>query len=211
MRYAMTGMGLVAGFLLAAGSSSAAEPAEAVIVPEEVAGLMLNAETWTNSQVNTLALYLRASMYAFVPAELGPVFYEAGNPMLMLGSGYGQVFEVGDTVRDGVYWNFSRDESFIRIGDGPEATRLPPGSLLIVGGAIAESPVQHPGGGIGAKRMVLEFTQTSAGVACGPGYYSCCYVSGSAVRAACIKNDSPDAPDCYAGGPTSLSCALRID
>lgn len=189
-------------------ASAGEPPIAAAEFSPEVAKLMLTARSWSADEIHALAKYVRAPRYVIVPADAGPVSYESGNPMLMLGEDYGKVFEVGDTALRGVMWNFTNDPAVVRIGEGPDVTNLPPGTLLIVGdaahGLVGPADAFQPGVD-GEFWVILNRTLS---VKCGAGYYACCTGTGSTMKAVCIRDNSPNAPVCDGGGPGSSECSI---
>lgn len=199
-------------FALCSSAVFAADPASKPAPPSaEVAQIMLTAERWSSDDVNAVARFVNASQYVFISDDQGPVFYESGNPLLRLGAGYGETLQVGEASDEGVYWNFSKDSAFVRIGDGPGVVELLPRSLIVIGGALKDENLARPipGAVIGAGGGETIFVNETVSITCGPGFYACCKRNsgGSSRTAECLPNSAAVMPLCTSGGPGSVSCS----
>jgi hypothetical protein len=204
----------VTALALCSSALFAAEPAPKPAPPSaEVAKVMLSAERWSSADVNAVARFVSAPQFIYVSQAAGTVFHVSGNPMLQLGADYGKVLQVGDTTREGVYWNFGGDPASVRIGDGPETVELPPKSLIVIGNVLKDEDRARalPGIVIGPEGEVKVYTgEVEGGVTCGAGYFACCMENsgGFTITAKCIADNSPNLPLCNSGGPGASACEI---
>lgn len=197
-------------FVVLAGGARAEKPVPA---KADVSRAMLQAERWTSADLDAVARFVDATQYIYVSPGAEALRYESGNPLLQLGSGYGSVLEVGGQASEGVFWNFSNDSAFLRVGVGPEVIELRPKSLMIVGRTL-ESDAREPSltnaltGPDGEE--IVTIADHTISTKCGAGFYACCkYNSGAnTITAQCIANNSPNAPICDGGGPGSTECSI---
>lgn len=187
----ITGSVLAAGLIgvvIAVAVSSSPVQAEPDPEPEiDPVELFQSAEKLNTKEATALAQFLQSSTWGV--ARKGYEWTFTGTAVPIGAYTPNPIIEDDTTVLpDGIYWVGEAGE----LKAGGDAYWFDANQLFIVGEAWA--------GGTHTK-----------GVTCRDGWYACCYYKDAGNQepvAVCVANGTPFPPNCYAGGPGTVSCTL---
>lgn len=209
--------GLIASILLSAVSltSTAAasdEPASVVDGAEPAAvepvidahSLLLNATKVNARELGAIARALHAQEYIAVGSH-AMVTLLAGDRVIRLGAGFGEVAPMNVSLPDGIYWNIGPGHLRFVLGkpDPAFADSLPPNSILVVGAAFVKQ--NDPRGGSDVPSSSAKGGSCSA--ACDSGYYACCdRIGASSAFCRCVAKTT--VIECDSGGAGATTCSI---
>lgn len=185
------GAGLVGPAAVAEEPGPAAAPTDAAVdwttvddaMTEERFAALLDGYASTAEALGT-------NVYAVMHGDGAGAALIAGDPLFGWGDDLSEVIEPGETLRPGVWVNFSPTQAV--IGGGDQEIRIEPGSFIAVTG-------QRP----------PDDRADSCSVTCGGDTFACCTYSDNNRYPTCVCKPNGTSADCDAGGPGATSCSLR--
>ncbi len=151
-----------------------------------------------------MAIATGASEYIVTPVDAD--WYLAAGELSRVGRDGGFLYETGDPVPPGVYWNMDATEDIVLLSktDPDAVLRLPANSFLSIGYLVLESDDEDPAAN-GPGKIHAQ------GAFCKDGYSACCDPQANPPVFKCLSDTLPDSAwnDCEGGGKGASVCTFQ--